>query len=388
MFKGLAGNVVVLGVVSLLTDISSEMIYPLLPVFLTGVLGAGPAFIGVIEGIAESTASLFKLLSGMLSDRLGKRKQLVLGGYALSSFSRPFVAIAASPLSVLAVRFFDRMGKGIRTSPRDALIADSVDPAMWGKAYGFHRSMDHAGAIVGPLFATILLWATGIGMRTLFLIAAIPGACAVVVILLRLREAPRSALNGQLPSVLPRGRFRTYLAILFLFTLGNSTDAFLLLRASRAGMVPSLIPALWMVFHLVKMLSSMPFGSLSDRIGRRGVIVAGWSVYALTYAGFAFATSQLQIWLLFMLYGLFYGLTEGVEKAFVADMVTVEERGAAFGWYNCVVGIGALPASIIFGMIWERAGHQTAFLAGAVLALLASVFLVLGRDRAGMLWSG
>ncbi len=379
MFGGLAANVVVLGFVSMLTDVSSEMIYPLLPLFLTSVLGAGPAFLGVIEGIAEATASLFKLVSGMLSDRVGRRKSLVLGGYSLSSLSRPLIALATSPLAVLVIRFSDRLGKGIRTSPRDALIADSVDASSWGRAYGFHRSMDHAGAIIGPLIASLLLGVAGFGLRTVFWLAAIPGIFAVVVIVFRVQEVKRRAsANGTFLTALPRGRLRTFLSILFLFTLGNSTDAFLLLRASRLGVTPAVIPLLWMVFHLVKMGSSMPFGLLSDRIGRRGVIVAGWTIYALSYLGFASATTERQIWLLFMLYGLYYGLTEGVEKAFIADMVAGQERGGAFGWYHCVIGIGTLPASIMFGLIWEHAGMHAAFLTGAALAAVASVLLLAG----------
>jgi MFS family permease len=383
VFKGLTGNVLALGLVSLFTDISSEMIYPLLPVFLTTVLGAGPAFLGIIEGIAESTASLLKLVSGILSDRMETRKGLVLGGYALSSLSRPLIAIAGSPLGVLAVRFSDRLGKGIRTSPRDALIADSVEPAVRGKAYGFHRSMDHAGAIIGPLIATALLTFGHAGLRTVFWLAALPGLLAVGIIVFKVKEVARTTVsNGRFLGLLPKGRFRAYLLVLFLFTLGNSSDAFLLLRAGQLGVTPAVIPLLWVFFHVVKMLSSMPFGSLSDRIGRRSIIIAGWMVYAASYAGFAAATTQLQIWLLFAFYGLFYGLTEGVEKAFLADMVSPEERGSAFGWYNSAMGLGALPASLMFGFIWEHGGQHAAFLTGASLAALASLLLLLVRGGA------
>ncbi len=379
LFKGITGNVLILGLVSFLTDLSSEMIYPLLPVFLTTVLGAGPAFLGVIEGVAESTASLLKLVSGIVSDRVRDRKKLVLSGYGISSLARPLVAAATGPLGVLVVRFADRVGKGIRTSPRDALIADSVDPAVRGKAYGFHRSMDHAGAIVGPLVATALLATVVTDLRTVFWLSAIPGVLSVLLIIFKLKEvgARRGMGNGGFLRLFPRGRLGSYILILFLFTLGNSSDAFLLLQAGRLGVSPVMIPLLWAYFHVVKMLFNMPFGALSDRIGRRVMIVSGWGIYALTYLGFAFATSQAHVWLLFTLYGLFYGLTEGTEKAFLADMAPANERGSAFGWYNFSIGIGALPASIIFGLVWQKAGPAAAFGFGAGLALLAALLLLL-----------
>ncbi len=377
MFSGITGNVLILGLVSFFTDVSSEMIYPLLPLFLTTVLGAGPAFLGVIEGVAESTASLLKLVSGIVSDRLEGRKRLVLAGYSISSLARPFIAAATSPLTVLFIRFADRVGKGIRTSPRDALSADSTDPAMRGKAFGFHRSMDHAGALCGPLLATVLLTWFVKDLRAIFWLAAIPGICAVVLIVVKVKEVERKrGTDGSFLRITPRGTLRTYLIILFLFTLGNSSDAFLLLRAGQLGVSEARIPLLWAFFHVVKMSSSMPFGALSDRIGRRGVIVSGWGVYALAYTGFAFAETELHIWLLFAFYGLFYGLTEGVEKAFVADMVSPLERGGAFGWYNFAVGFGALPASLIFGLIWQRSGPHAAFAFGASLACLAAFLLL------------
>lgn len=376
MFKGITGNVLILGLVSLFTDISSEMIYPLLPLFLTSVLGAGPAFLGVIEGVAESTAALLKLVSGIISDRMAGRKNLVLAGYALSAVARPLTALASSPLIVLFIRFADRVGKGVRTSPRDALIADSVDPAVRGKAFGFHRSMDHAGAIIGPLIATALLTWYVADIRTVFWLAAIPGGVAVLLIILKVREAERKGpQNGSFLGTFPTGRLRRYLLILFIFTLGNSSDAFLLLRGGQLGIAPARIPLLWTFFHLVKMLSSMPFGALSDRIGRRSVIIAGWGIYALAYAGFAYAATEVHIWLLFAVYGLFYGLTEGTEKALLTDIAPLSERGGAFGWYNFAVGAGALPASLIFGLIWQKTGPKAAFGFGAFLACLAALLL-------------
>jgi MFS family permease len=379
LFRGITGNVLILGLVSFLTDFSSEMIYPLLPLFLTTTLGAGPAFLGVIEGVAESTASLLKLVSGIMSDRVRDRKKLVLSGYGISSCARPLIALATGPLAVLFIRFADRIGKGIRTSPRDALIADSVDPAIRGKAYGFHRSMDHAGAIVGPLAATALLAWFVSDLRTVFWLAAIPGALTIVLIIFKVRESGHRKVtsDGRFLKVLPHGRLRTYIIVLFVFTLGNSSDAFLLLKAGQLGVSSVTIPLLWAFFHVIKMVSSMPFGALSDRVGRRSIIITGWCVYAVTYIGFAHATTELHVWLLFTLYGLFYGLTEGVEKALLVDIAGKDERGSAFGWYNFAIGVGALPASLFFGIIWKKFGSTAAFGFGAVLAAVAAVLLLL-----------
>ncbi len=379
MFQGITLNVLAFGLVSFFTDVSSEMIYPLLPLFLTTVPGAGPAFLGIIEGTAESTAALLKLFSGILSDRVRCRKNLVVAGYGLSSVARPLVAAASSPLAVLFIRFADRAGKGIRTSPRDALLADSSAPEVRGKAFGLHRAMDHAGAIVGPLIATALLAGASLNLRTVFWLAALPATAAMLVLLFLVREAARTEPAQAKASGLgsfPTGRLRTYLLILLLFTLGNSSDAFLLLRAGQLGVPSAAIPLLWTFFSLVKMLSVMPFGSLSDRLGRRGVIVAGWGVYALAYLGFGLAQTALQAWLVFGFYGLFYGLTEGVEKAFLVDLAQAGRVGGAFGWYNCAVGVGALPASLIFGFLWQSRGASTAFGFGAALAAVASVLLL------------
>jgi MFS family permease len=381
----LGRNVVALGVVSLFTDLSSEMIYPLLPLFLSGVLGASASIIGAIEGAAETAAALLKLASGWWSDRLARRKPLVVAGYVLASVARPLVALAQSASHVLMVRIADRMGKGIRTAPRDALIADSVDPSVRGRAFGFHRAMDHAGAVVGPLvaFAILRWWAPP--LRTVFWLAAIPAAIAVLVLVLVVRESPRAPVSAPLSVVgtsrairQPLGqRFWAFLIVILIFTLGNSTDAFLLLRAHELGVADSMVPILWAMLHVVKSASSTPSGALSDRIGRKPLIVAGWLLYAGVYLGFGIAQAPWQAWALFAAYGLFFGLTEGTEKALVADIVPASSRGTAFGWYNLAIGLGALPASLLFGVIWDRAGSPAAFQFGAALALLATVGIVL-----------
>lgn len=383
--KGLSRNVVILGFVSLLNDGASEMIYPLLPIFLTAVLGVGPAVLGVIEGIAETTASLLKLYSGYLSDRIKQRKGWIVAGYTLSNLIRPLIAFSTSWIHVLVLRFSDRVGKGIRTSPRDALIADSTAPEYRGVAFSFHRAMDHSGAIIGPLIATGLLLIFQDDLKTVFLLSFIPGLLAVGLLLFGLREkqveAPRataaSVLNFRAAWADISTNFRKYLLIIFLFTLGNSSDVFLLLRAQQLGVPIALLPTIWVVLHIVKMSFSIPGGLLSDRIGRKKVIIAGWIIYALVYAGFAFATSQWHAWALFAIYGIFFGLTEGVEKALVADLAPAHLRGSAFGLYNLVIGIGALPASLIFGLVWQQFGAAAAFSMGAGFALLACVLFSL-----------
>lgn len=380
--RPLGRNVIALGVVSLLTDVSSEIIYPLLPLFLTSVLGVGPGAIGAIEGAAETTAALLKLASGWWSDRVSRRKPLVVAGYALAAVARPLVAIAQSATQVLAIRLSDRVGKGIRSSPRDALIADSVDPSVRGRAFGFHRAMDHAGAVIGPLIAWGLLQREQLPLRTVFWVAAIPGLLSVVALVAFVRDVPRAApsvatrASGGLKSDAKLGaRFWSYLAIVMLFTLGNSSDAFLILRANQLGVPVALVPLLWAALHVVKSASSMPGGVVSDRIGRRTVIVAGWIVYALVYLAFGRASEAWQAWALFGAYGLYFGLTEGVERALVADIVPASRRGTAFGWYNLAVGLAALPASLLFGVVWERAGVTAAFTLGAAFAAVAAIGL-------------
>ena len=372
-----------LAAVSFLTDVSSEMIYPLLPVFLTTVLGANASFIGAIEGAAETTAALLKLASGWWSDRVRKRKPLVFWGYAIASTMRPLVAIATSAVQVLLIRVADRVGKGIRNAPRDALIAESVDPSIRGRAFGFHRAADHAGGVVGPLIAFAVLSYHVAELRTVFWLAAIPGVLSVLVVAFAVRDIPRTATVKSAAPDLSQplsARFWRVLAVIFVFTLGNSTDAFLLLRASQLGVPVALAPILWAALHVVKSASSTPGGALSDRIGRRPTLVMGWVLYAAVYLGFARATSAWHAWALFAVYGVFFGLTEGSERALIADLVALERRGTAFGWYNLAIGLGALPASLLFGYVWDHAGPATAFLMGASLGLAAAIGLVVATS--------
>jgi len=365
--------------VSFLTDVASDMTYPLLPLFLATTLGASATTVGAIEGAAESTAALLRLVSGWLSDRVSRRKPLVVAGYGIASLIRPLIGLARSASQVLAIRVTDRIGKGIRGAPRDALIADSVEPAIRGRAFGFQRAADHAGAVVGPLLAFALLRWGGLELRHVFLWTAVPGALAVVAVFFGVREVPRERKEAaKLDLRAPLGRrFWAFLAVLLVFTLGNSTDAFLLLRARDLGIDAALVPILWALLHVVKSLSSTPAGALSDRIGRKPLLVSGWVLYAAVYFALARADAAWQAWALFAVYGIYFGLTEGVEKALVADLVPAERRGTAFGWYNLAIGVGALPASLIFGAIWDHAGAPVAFGFGAAMALVAAVGIAL-----------
>ena len=382
----LSRNVFALAAVSFLTDVSSEMIYPLLPIFLTTVLHANASFIGAIEGAAETTAALLKLASGWWSDRVRRRKPMVVLGYGIASLMRPLVAVAQSATQVLGIRVADRVGKGIRNAPRDALLAESVHPSIRGKAFGVQRTGDHAGGVLGPLIAFALLSRHVAEMRTVFWLAAIPGVLSVIVVILFVREIPReesAPTAGPIDLTQPLGApFWRALFVIFLFTLGNSTDAFLLLRAAQLGVPVALAPILWAALHVVKSMSSAPGGALSDRIGRRPTLVAGWLLYAAVYVGFAMANVAWQAWALFGVYGVFFGLTEGSERALVADLVGPARRGTAFGWYNLAIGLGALPASIMFGYVWDHFGASAAFMMGASLAGVAALGLPLAMPRA------
>jgi len=420
-----------LGIVSLFTDAASEMIYPLVPVFVAA-LGSGAILLGIIEGVAETTASMLKLISGIISDKIGKRKLLVLIGYSISSFIRPFTGIVTSGWEIVIVRMFDRVGKGIRTAPRDAMIATSVDEKIRGKSYGFERAMDNAGAVAGPVLAiiTLLVLFIGFGMkdsllalRWTFILAIIPGVLAVLTIVLFVKESvPENGTRKPFTFSLKSfdRNFRNYLLVMIFFTLGNSSDAFLLFRVEeaiqRSGAVVNIVnkiaplhsmvvnfgdqaaqskvinilflPLVWVFYNIIKVIFSTPLGSLSDKIGRKKVIGAGWGIYAFVYISFAllvFLTPDFQIiatFGLFATYAFFYAFTEGAEKAFVADLVGDEKRGTAFGLFNFSIGLGALPASIIFGFLYSffdkkfpGYGGTVAFGFGGTIALISMVLL-------------
>jgi MFS family permease len=425
--------VIMLGIVSLFTDAASEMIYPLVPVYVAA-LGSGAILLGVIEGVAETTASMLKLISGIISDKIGKRKLLVLVGYSLSSLVRPFTGIVTSAWEIVIVRMFDRVGKGIRTAPRDALIAAAVDKSIRGKAYGFERAMDHIGAVLGPILAitSLLILFIGFGikdsllaLRWTFILAIIPGILAVLTLVLFVKETSVKNRIGKSFTFSLKSfdkNFRNYLWVMILFTLGNSSDAFLLFRVEEAihksGAVVNLVnsiaplhsmvlnfgdeaaqskiinilflPLIWAFFHILKAVFSTPLGTLSDRIGRKIVINTGWGIYAFVYLSFAllvYLPPDLQIittFILFAVYALFYAFTEGTEKAFVADLVSEEKRGTAFGLFNFSIGLGALPASIIFGFLYSYFdkiipgyGGTVAFGFGGTIAIISMIFLAL-----------
>jgi MFS family permease len=380
-FLGLSKNVRNLGWVSFFNDVSSEMIYPLLPLFLTQVLGAGVLFVGLIEGIAESVSSFLKLFSGWLSDRFQKRKGIIFFGYSLASITRPFMGLATSAYHVLILRFVDRVGKGTRTSPRDALVSQSCDESERGKAFGFQRAMDHAGAMAGPLIASLLMAVLTKNLRVIFYLSAIPAFFCLWILFRgvtdvagnRASKAPVLKLHWKTWDK----QFKYFLLIITLFTLGNSSDAFLLLRANELGIDMISIPILWFFLHLSKTIFSVPGASLSDRIGRRGVMILAWTVYGLVYLGFAFASKAYHIWLLFFIYGLFFGLSEGTERAWVADLVEESKRGTAYGVYNFFIGIATLPASLLMGLIWKTVGTKWAFSFGAGMALIAALLAII-----------
>ena len=376
-----------LGLTSLLTDVSSEMIFALLPLFLTAGLGAGAVFLGLVEGVADAVSSLLKLASGHLVDRTRRRKPLVLAGYGLATLVRPLIALATAPWHVLAVRVTDRVGKGLRTTPRDVLIASAARPGEAGRAFGFHRAMDHAGAVLGPLLASALL-AAGLAIRGVFALSIVPGLLAVGCVLL-LREpvpgpaapaggtsatrapAPGSALPGPLPRTL-----KTWLGILALFSLGNASDAFLLLRAHELGVPVAVVPLLWSALHVSKVACSSAGGRLSDRMPRVRLIAAGWGVYAASYVGLALARGPVAVFAIFLVYGAYYGLTEPAERALLRDLVPEEQRGRAYGAYHFVVGAAAIPAGLLAGALWQTWGATPALAFGAVLAGMASVLLL------------
>jgi MFS family permease len=381
----LTRNVVALGLVSLLTDVASEMAVPLLPAFLTLVLGAGALSLGLIEGAADSVASLLKLFSGHWADRMGRHRPLVIAGYSLSSAVRPLLALAAAPWHVLAVRVTDRVGKGLRTSPRDALLAASVQQEQRGAAFSLHRGMDHAGAALGPLIAVAVLELWTRDLRILFWLTAIPGALSVIALIVGVRErAARptvSAVPPRLLGALDPSLLR-FLVPLGIITLGRASETFLLLKAGAARAPLVSLPLFWMALHVAKALLATPGGLLADRWGRRTAISLGWAVFVLVSVGLAFAESKVTLGLLFLGYAVYTALTEGAEKAFIAELAPAATRGTVFGWYNLTVGLLALPANLLFGLLWEMGGVEAAFLTSAGLAAVGLVcFAVLLRPR-------
>ena len=372
---GFPRNVFVLGLVSLFMDVSSEMIYPLVPLYLSNVLHASKTSIGLIEGIAESTASVLKVFSGWLSDKLGKRKALIFWGYGISVFSRPVLATATSWVHVLVYRFTDRTGKGVRTAPRDAIIADSTSKEIMGKAFGFHRAMDTVGAIIGPGIAFLLMGIVHDRLQTVFWISMVPGIFAVLTIALFVKdvkgdrgtERPRIRLKG-----LDR-KFRMFLLVVALFTLGKTSDAFLVLRAQDLGVKAGLIPVLYLVFNIIAASLSTHAGIVADKVGKRRVILVSYVLFTLTFIGFAFATSALHAWLLFGVYGLFAAMNEGAQRAYVATIIAPEIKATGYGIYHTVIGLAALPSSVIGGALWQHIGPQALFFYGAAMSLLSCI---------------
>ena len=366
-----------LGLASLLNDVSSEAIFPLLPTFLAS-LGAPMSFLGLIEGSADALSSLIKMAAGKLSDR-GPRRTLVASGYAMPAIARALIAVAMAPWQVLGARLFDRTGKGIRSGPRDALIADSVAPSQRGRAFGLNRSMDHLGAALGPVIAWALL-SMGASLRTTFAVASVFGLLAPAVLFFRLRETEQLADRSGPLDARPRGGalrpgFPAYMVACVLFAFGNSSDAFLLVRAREVGWSATTIPLLWTFHHMVKSMAALPGGALSDRHSRALVVAAGWAAYALTYVGFGFASARWQIVVLFLAYALYHGLAEGAERAIVADLAERGARGRAFGLYHGLTGVAALPAGIATGWIWDRCGAVWALGINASCAAVGAIFL-------------
>jgi len=369
-----------LGWISLATDSATEAIYPLLPYFLTHVLGAGAVSLGIVEGAAEAANSVVKIGSGRIADRAPRKRPLVLFGYTVSSIARPFIAVTTTWLQLFTVRVLDRVGKGVRGAPRDAMLAAAATPATRGTVFGFHRAMDHLGAVLGPTLATVFLYFFPERYRTLFALTIVPGAISIALILLiREEAAPPRVVSGFSRAGATDRRlgkpFTRFMIVLTIFTLGNSTDAFLLLKLTDAAGSAKYVPAMWAALHVVKASTSVAGGAWSDRIGRRTVIGLGWLVYAVVYGGFALTASLAALVAWFLVYGLYFGLAEGTEKALVADLAPAESRGLAFGVYYTVQGIGALAASVLFGVIWNAYGAAAAFGLGAALALVATALM-------------
>lgn len=376
---GISRTVFTLGVVSLLTDISSEGIYPLIPLFLVNVLHAQVTAVGLIEGVAESTASILRIFSGWFSDVLGSRKWITAAGYTLSTASKPFFAISTSWHQVFALRFADRVGKGIRSAPRDALIADVTPPESRGISYGFHRAMDTVGAVTGPLLAFWLLRSFHVEYRMIFLLSAIPAVLAVLILIAFVRESPHPKKIGKERPSLRLGaldsRFKLFLLVVTVFSIGNSSDVFLILRAKSVGISPASTLLIYVLFNSVAASLSTTAGAISDRLGRRNVILTGFLVFSAVYVGFGLARHPLEIWGLFAFYGVYSALTAGVQKAFAADLISPRMRGTGLGAYHTLTGVALLPASVIAGYLWDAVSPSAPFYFGAAMALVAAMLL-------------
>ncbi len=379
-FFGFGRNVFVTGIVSFFMDMSSEMIYPLVPLFLANTLGVNKSVIGLIEGIAESTASLLKVFSGWFSDRIGNRKWLMAVGYGISTLSRPIVALASGWHHVMGSRFIDRFGKGVRTAPRDAIIAESAEKAYLARAFSFHRSLDTMGAVVGPALAFFFLGIFSNDYRKIFWLSMIPGVIAVLLIIFFIAEKKKvTEVHSEKPKLTLKHfdwRFRFFVFIVAVFALGNSSDVFLILRAEQVGIQTTMIPIVYLLFNLIYSLSSIPAGIAADRFGKKRVILLGFVLFALLYYGFAAVSDTKAVWLLFSFYGLFMGLTEGIQKAFLATIIPSDFKATAFGVYNTIVGLATLPASLIGGWLWDKVSPAATFYFGAVTASISAVLFV------------
>lgn len=383
---GVAPQVFLLAVAALLNDISSEMIYPLLPIFLATQTGAGPLVIGMIEGAAEAVAAFLKLAAGWLSDRTRSRKPYIAFGYALAAASRALIGFAGRWPTVLAARLIDRTGKGLRSAPRDALISDVTPPDQRGRAFGFHRALDHLGALIGPLAATAILFAFAVPLRTLFLLAVIPAAIGVVMLIVFLKEPKHeAAAPGAEVTIAPVAplskRFWGAIAAVAIFYLANSSDVFLILRAYESGVDKAWIPLLWAAHHVIKSAFSTRAGALSDRVGRWALLVSGWLSYAVIYIVFPFGDSLAFFVVLFIAYAIPFTLTEGAERAWVSDFVAKEARGRAFGIYYLTVGVFTLGGTALFGWLYQEVSPRVAFHTGAGIAVVAALSVWMQKNK-------
>jgi len=397
-FLGLPGNVFTLGWVSFFMDVSSEMIYPLMPLFLTNVLGVNKTVVGLIEGVAESTASLLKVVSGYISDRIRKRKALILFGYGFSTLTRPILAISTTWWGVLGYRFIDRVGKGIRTAPRDAVIAESTERGRLGMAFGFHRAMDTFGAIVGPAIAIVILYLHGLqypsesisedlatmdrAFRSIFWISMIPGVAAVLLIVFFVREkihhsASRDSRYGEGRKDIVGTDFKKFLVVVSLFTLGNSSNAFIILKLKDVGTGTLGVIFSYLLFNGVYSLSSIPAGMAADYFGKKRMILIGYILFGLIYLGLAFSTTTMQVWILLLSFGVFMGISEGIQRAFVATLLSNDYVGTGYGLYHSLTGSIAFPSSLIAGMLWDMRGPEATFLFGTFMASVASILFMI-----------